>query len=301
MTAVDSVSDRLAIIDLINGYVDAIDAKAWDRLDDFFTKDAIVWWNPQSTTSGRAPILERMRQMLSPDDIVTYHHVASFTPLILGDTAEASVRIRAMHNGVGARSGRFWESLAVQTTSLVRTPEGWRCSGFSWRVVVGLGSMDLFEGLRPGEPPPTHGWPEVYEKLEFASPQWVDMLRDLIVEGLAGQDLTAAEFVLCEEYTDPPAHLRRPGSESIGFHIRVADGEVQVINQVIDRSRATKKLVCDYEWAKRYAMRYPDPKLRDQLMAEGLMRVEGEGDISKLPAFWLKLDTTSLIRPRTAW
>lgn len=53
--------------------------------------------------------------------------------------------------------------------------------------------------------------------------------------------------------------------------------------------------------AKRYAMRYPDPKLRDQLMAEGLMRVEGEGDMSRLPRFWLELDTTSLIRPRTAW
>ena len=109
----------------------------------------------------------------------------------------------------------------VQTTSLLRTPAGWRCSGFSWRVVVGLGSMDLFEGLRPDGPPPTHGWPEVYEKLEFASPEWVDMLRGLIQDGLAGQDLSGADFVLCEEYTNPSAHLRRPGSDSIGFHFRV--------------------------------------------------------------------------------
>jgi hypothetical protein len=36
-------------------------------------------------------------------------------------------------------------------------------------------------------------------------------------------------------------------------------------------------------------------------MAEGLMQVEGEGEMSKLPSFWLELDTTSLIRPRTAW
>ncbi|HUJ67855.1 MAG TPA: hypothetical protein VLX59_20090 [Acidimicrobiales bacterium] len=48
-------------------------------------------------------------------------------------------------------------------------------------------------------------------------------------------------------------------------------------------------------------MRFPDPRLRERLMAEGLMRGEGEGDMSKLPAFWLGLDTTSLIRPRTAW
>jgi hypothetical protein len=145
------------------------------------------------------------------------------------------------------------------------------------------------------------GWHEVYDKFEFASPEWVDMLRGLIVERLAEQDLRGVNFVLCEEYTNPPRHLRRPGSDSIGLHIRVADGEIHVINQVIDGAQTTKKLICDYEWAKRYAMRFPDPKLRDQLMAEGLMRVEGEGDMSRLPAFWLELDTTSLIRPRTAW
>jgi hypothetical protein len=145
------------------------------------------------------------------------------------------------------------------------------------------------------------GWHEVYDKFEFASPEWIDMLRGLIVEGLAGQDISEADFVLCEEYTNPPEHLRRVGSDSIGFHTRVASGQIQVINEVIDGKETTKKLICDYEWAKRYAMRFPDPKLRDHLMAEGLMRVEGEGEMSKLPAFWLELDTTSLIRPRTAW
>lgn len=146
-----------------------------------------------------------------------------------------------------------------------------------------------------------HGWPEVYEKYEYASPEWVDMLRGLILERLEGKDLAGVEFLLAEEYTNPPEHLRRPGSGSIGFYIRVADGKVEVVNEVIDTAQVTKKLVCDYEWIKRYAMRYPDPKLRDKLMSEGLMRVEGEGDMSKLPAFWLELDTTSLIRPRTAW
>jgi hypothetical protein len=113
--------------------------------------------------------------------------------------------------------------------------------------------------------------------------------------------LSDAAFVLCEEYTNPPEHLRRPGSESIGLHIRVANGTIEVNDEVIDGSETTKKLICDYEWAKRYAKRYPDPQLRDQLMAEGLMRVEGEGDMSQLPQFWLDLDTISLIRPRTAW
>ena len=145
----EAVSDRLAVIDLINFYVDAIDGKRWEQLDDFFTEDAVVWWNQDASTSGRGPIVDRMRSMLGTEDIVTYHHVANFTPVLSGDHAEAAVRLRAMHHGVGARSGRFWESLAIQSTHLVRTPQGWRCRGFEWKVVVGLGSMDLFEGLRP--------------------------------------------------------------------------------------------------------------------------------------------------------
>ncbi len=143
------------------------------------------------------------------------------------------------------------------------------------------------------------GWHEVYEKFEFASPEWVDMLRDLIVAGLADKDLSGIEFTLCEEYTDPPAHLLRPGSSTIGLYVRIANGEVEVVNDVLDI--ATKKMVCDYGWAKRYAMRFPDPKLREQLMEDGLLRVEGENEMEKLPAVWLELDTTSLTRPRTAW
>ena len=91
-----------------------------------------------------------MRRMLDTEDIVTYHHVAAFTPVVHGDRADQAVRIRAMHNGVGPRAGRFRESLAIQTTHFVRTADGWRCSGFEWKVVVGLGSLDLFDGLRPG-------------------------------------------------------------------------------------------------------------------------------------------------------
>jgi hypothetical protein len=71
------------------------------------------------------------------------------------------------------------------------------------------------------------GWHQTYEKLEFASPEWVDMLRGLIIEGLDGKDLSGLEFTLCEEYTDPPDHLRRAGSSSIGPHIRIADGKVR--------------------------------------------------------------------------
>jgi ketosteroid isomerase-like protein len=145
----DAIADRLAIVDLVNAYFAATDAKDWDAVADFYTDDAVVWWNPQDSTTGRTGIVGFTRSMLGTDEIVTYHHVASFTPVVDGDTAEVPVRVRAMHNGVGPRDGRFWESLAIQNTHLGRTPAGWRCRGYEWQVLVGLGSLDLFAGLRP--------------------------------------------------------------------------------------------------------------------------------------------------------
>jgi hypothetical protein len=145
----DPMADRVAIADLISRYFAATDAKRWDEVADFYTDDAIVWFNPDSSTTGRDAIVAFTRSMLGTDEIVTYHHVGSFTPEIDGDTADVPVRVRAMHHGVGPRAGRFWESLAIQDTHLVRVPHGWRCQGYEWKVVVGLGGLDLFDGLRP--------------------------------------------------------------------------------------------------------------------------------------------------------
>jgi hypothetical protein len=111
---IDPIADRLAIIDLIHRYFDATDAKRWDLLEDCYTQDAVVWCNPERSTTARAGIVGYTRAMLGSDEIVTYHHVASFTPVMHGATAD-----------------------------------GWRRSGYEWPVVVGLGSVVRFDGLRP--------------------------------------------------------------------------------------------------------------------------------------------------------
>jgi hypothetical protein len=50
-----------------------------------------------------------------------------------------------MHHGLGPRSGQFYESMAVQPTRLVRTPEGWRITYHEWNISVKLGDMaELF-------------------------------------------------------------------------------------------------------------------------------------------------------------
>jgi hypothetical protein len=91
---------------------------------------------------GRSHVVAAMRHMVGSDEIVTHHHVASMAPVIDGDTAKVDVRVRAMHYGVGPRAGKLYESLAIQSTYLVRTPEGWRCRHHDWLIVAKLGNME---------------------------------------------------------------------------------------------------------------------------------------------------------------
>jgi hypothetical protein len=99
---VDAIVDRFAITDVVNRYFDRVEES---------------------------------------DEIVLYDHPGSFTPVIHGDTAEADVRVRSMHYGVGPRQGKFYESLAVMSIRLVRTPDGWRFTHYDWKISVRLGNL----------------------------------------------------------------------------------------------------------------------------------------------------------------
>ena len=142
----DLIADRFAITDVVNRFFELVDAKRWDEMDQVFAEDATAQETPDRVLEGRARVVENFRNFEESDDIVLYDHVGSFTPTIHGDTAEADVRVRSMHYGVGPRQGKFYESLATMAVRLVRTPDGWRFQHYDWRISVRLGSLaELYE------------------------------------------------------------------------------------------------------------------------------------------------------------
>jgi len=144
MTTAKALADRNAVADVVLRYFELVDTKDWDRMHEVFTEDTTAQWT-STVMLGIDNVVGASRNMVGGDEVVTFHHVASMTPVVLGDTAEVKVRVRAMHYGVGPRAGKFYESLAVQPTELVRTPAGWRISHHEWMIVAKLGSMeDLF-------------------------------------------------------------------------------------------------------------------------------------------------------------
>jgi hypothetical protein len=140
------LADRAAIQDVMLRYFELVDAKGWDQMHEVFTNDTTARWTPESIVEGRDAVVGAMRHMVGSDEILTYHHVASMAPALAGDTAEVTVRVRAMHYGLGPRAGQFYESLGVQPTRLVRTPTGWRIAHHDWQISVKLGSFDELFG-----------------------------------------------------------------------------------------------------------------------------------------------------------
>src|SRR5687767_13067279 len=81
-------------------------------------------------------------------------------------------------------------------------------------------------------------------KHRFASSEWVDELRRVVLDHCAPLDLSGIDYSISEELTDPPAGLGEPGATSIGWHLRIRDGVVEVGHTPL--ADATVRIVADY-------------------------------------------------------
>jgi hypothetical protein len=138
------------------------------------------------------------------------------------------------------------------------------------------------------------------EKCRFMSTAWVEMARDEITRALAGADLGGIDFTLCEEFTGAPDDLRRTDGDTIGFFVRVKNGEVEVGDHPTDD--ADFKVVSDYEDALAIA-RDPDapaadPSMMEARLAEGRLKIVG--DPTAVPPVLAGLDIHRLLSARTA-
>jgi SnoaL-like domain len=139
--AIGKIVDRLAITDVVNRFFELTDSKRWDLMDEVFAEDATAQETPDRVFQGRTAIVDNFRALEDTDEIILFDHIGSFTPVIHGDTAEASVRVRSMHYGVGPRQGKSYESLFVLLVDFVRTQDGWRFKHYDFRIAVRLGSL----------------------------------------------------------------------------------------------------------------------------------------------------------------
>ena len=137
-------------------------------------------------------------------------------------------------------------------------------------------------------------------KFEFMSPEWVAMARDQITHALAGRYLGPTPFTLCEEFTNPPAHLRRGGADMIGFCVVMRGGSVDVRDGPTSDADCT--ITSDYAEALAIA-RDPeaasaDPSAMAERIADGRLTIKG--DPSAAPAVLREVDIHKLLAKFTA-
>ncbi|TAM90505.1 MAG: nuclear transport factor 2 family protein [Jatrophihabitans sp.] len=137
--------DREEIIDLIFTAAEVFDTKAWDRMAEVFTADAVAY--------GRCGLAEITANTVRYLDGCgpTQHLVGNCRIRVDGDTATAVSYVRAFHLAAGADPfGRaqppdYWDFLGEYTDTLRRTSSGWRIAIRECRPIAGTGSLRLGE------------------------------------------------------------------------------------------------------------------------------------------------------------
>ena len=97
-------------------------------------------------------------------------------------------------------------------------------------------------------------------------------MHRVVCELLADADLAGARFSLCEEFTDPPAHLNWGGSATIGWYLRIRNGLIETGAGVIE---ADRQILMDYATVLPFARTVIDATNRDAVHAE-LQRAAAE-------------------------
>lgn len=137
-------------------------------------------------------------------------------------------------------------------------------------------------------------------RFEFMSQEWIAMARDVITRATAGRDPGGGRFTLCEEFTNPPEHLKREGEDTIGFCVRVADSRIEVDDRPAGDADCT--IISDYADALAIArdpeMAAADPEVIAERIAEGRVRIVG--DASAAPPVLGDLDLHRRIAAHTA-
>ncbi|MDB5985013.1 MAG: nuclear transport factor 2 family protein [Nevskia sp.] len=134
MMTLEQISDRLSLQQLVVDYANAIDERAYDRLDQVFTPDAYIDYRAMGGIDGAYPKVKAWLPQALAAFPAYMHFVGNFSCVIAGDTATGSTAcFNPMEvprppgaDGSGGSDVMFLGLWYIDR--FVRTPQGWRIS-----------------------------------------------------------------------------------------------------------------------------------------------------------------------------
>lgn len=123
-------------------------------------------------------------------------------------------------------------------------------------------------------------------KIELSSDEWLAELKAHIERFLETPSGRAAEFSLCEVFTDVPKHLDKHGTGVLAWHARMSGGKLHFAEGEV--SDVDMKTTTDYAFIVPFARLKLDPADAQQVAAamdEGAAqgKLVREGDRTKVP------------------
>ena len=142
----ESLLDRMEIIELLHRYATAIDDRDWARLATCFTADAVALYGPVlGRQEGIAAIEKTCRAALEPLD-ASQHIVGTHEIELDGDRARARCYVHAQHTRAGTPGGDNFVIGATYLDAVVRTPDGWRIRERELRILWQEGNPRVLGG-----------------------------------------------------------------------------------------------------------------------------------------------------------
>lgn len=124
-------------------------------------------------------------------------------------------------------------------------------------------------------------------KFEFASPEWIAALKELLAEYTAKEP--GLELSICEVFTGVPKHLDKHGNGTIAWHCHLKDGKVVAFEETAI-AEADVRSETDYAFILPIARRVYAPEVMPEVQAymakgaeTGKMKSTGK-DPAKVPA-----------------
>ena len=125
---VQTISDRLEILDVLTRYTRAIDTGDWDRLDTVFTPDAQIDYTESGGMAGPfSEVKPWLAEMLPAFFPKRMHTLGQVEVVLRGDEADVAAYFHnpmPMDDGAGGEKIVEFGGLYLHT--MTRTPQGWR-------------------------------------------------------------------------------------------------------------------------------------------------------------------------------
>lgn len=142
-TTINSLVDRMAILDIVDGIDLAVDAKDWETCRAHFTDEIYADFTALAGGSpGRIPAADLVggwRTNLYADKR-SHHMRTNHRVTVDGDRAEVFSKGQALNILARDLGDGLWQVWGDYVHTLERTPAGWRCSGMTFVVTYASGN-----------------------------------------------------------------------------------------------------------------------------------------------------------------